>query len=92
MISQNKLHPHKNETFKKKEEEIFFVGAQNCCVSFVDIVDSTRVTSSINDPEKVRKYYEIFLNTMASPSKIEPKPVQVLAVYYCRAKQIKLPI
>ena len=37
-----------------------------CCVSFVDIVDSTRVTSRINDPEKVRKYYEVFLNTMAA--------------------------
>jgi hypothetical protein len=37
MISQNNLRPHKNETFKKKEEEIFFVGAQNCCVSFVDV-------------------------------------------------------
>ena len=66
MISQNKLHPHRNETFKKKEEEISFIGAQNCCVSFVDIVNSTRVTSSINNPEKVRKYYEIFLNTLAA--------------------------
>ena len=61
MISQNKLHPHKNETFKKKEEEILFVGAQNCCVSFVDIVDSTRVTSRINDPEKVRNTTRSFL-------------------------------
>jgi class 3 adenylate cyclase len=66
MMSQNKLHPDRNKTFKKKEEEISFIGAQNCCVSFVDIVDSTRVTSSINNPEKVRKYYEIFLNTMAA--------------------------
>jgi two-component system response regulator ChvI len=49
-----------------QEDEISFVGAQNCCVCFVDIVDSTNVTSSINNPEKVRKYYEIFLNTMAA--------------------------
>src|SRR5438552_18805389 len=47
-------------------EEVSFIRSQNCCVCFVDIVDSTRVTSSINNPEKVRKYYEIFLNTMAA--------------------------
>jgi len=39
------------------------------CVCFVDIVDSTRVTSSINNPEKARKYYEIFLLTMAAISR-----------------------
>ena len=47
-----------------QEDEISFVRAQDCCVCFVDIVDSTRITS-INNPEKVRKY-EIFLNTMAA--------------------------
>ncbi|MGC2572028.1 MAG: hypothetical protein WA364_11000, partial [Candidatus Nitrosopolaris sp.] len=52
-----------NPTALKEEDEICFIRAQNCCVCFVDIVDSTRVTSSINSPEKVRKYYEIFLNT-----------------------------
>jgi two-component system, OmpR family, response regulator ChvI len=52
-----------------QEDEISFVRAQDCCVCFVDIVDSTRVTSSINSPEKVRKYYEIFLNTMAAISR-----------------------
>src|SRR5215831_589790 len=49
-----------------QEDEISFIRAQNCCVCFVDIVDSTRITSSINNPEKIRKYYEIFLNTMAA--------------------------
>ena len=47
-------------------EEIGFIRSENCCVCFVDIVDSTRITSSIKNPEKVRKYYEIFLNTMAA--------------------------
>jgi CheY-like chemotaxis protein len=47
-------------------KEVQFLRSQNCCVCFVDIVDSTRVTSSINNPEKIRKYYEIFLNTMAA--------------------------
>jgi two-component system, OmpR family, response regulator ChvI len=49
-----------------QEDEISFVRAQDCCICFVDIVDSTRVTSTVNSPEKVRKYYEIFLNTMAA--------------------------
>ena len=49
-----------------KEEEICFIEARDCCVCFVDIINSTRITSSINNPEKVRKYYEIFLNTMAA--------------------------
>jgi len=52
--------------FKKDVDEISFIGAQDCCVCFVDIVNSTRITSSINNSEKVRKYYEIFLNTMAA--------------------------
>jgi two-component system, OmpR family, response regulator ChvI len=51
---------------KREEDEISFTGSQKYCVSFVDIVDSTQVTSNIDNPEKVRKYYEIFLNTMAA--------------------------
>jgi two-component system response regulator ChvI len=54
-----------NPATLKEEDEICFIRAQNCCVCFVDMVDSTKVTSSIDNPEKVRKYYEIFLNTMA---------------------------
>jgi two-component system, OmpR family, response regulator ChvI len=52
--------------FNQKEDEICFIRAQNCCVCFVDIIDSTRITSDIDNPEKIRKYYEIFLNTMAA--------------------------
>jgi len=48
------------------DEEISFIRSQNCCISFVDIVNSTHVTSNIENPEKVRKYYEIFLNTLAA--------------------------
>ena len=52
--------------FRKEEDEISFIRAQNCCVCYVDIVNSTRITSTIDNPEKVRKYYGIFLNTMAA--------------------------
>ena len=49
-------------------EEISFTGSsQNCCISFIDIVDSTRITTTeINDAEKIRKYYSIFINTTAA--------------------------
>jgi two-component system response regulator ChvI len=50
-------------------KEISFTGSsQNCCVSFVDIVDSTRITTTeiIDNAEKIRKYYSIFINTMAA--------------------------
>ena len=49
-------------------EEISFTGiSKNCCVSFIDIVDSTRIiTTEINDAEKIRRYYSIFINTMAA--------------------------
>ncbi|HYX56363.1 MAG TPA: adenylate/guanylate cyclase domain-containing protein [Nitrososphaeraceae archaeon] len=49
-------------------EEISFTGSsKNCCISFIDIVDSTKITTTeINDAEKIRKYYSIFINTMAA--------------------------
>jgi two-component system response regulator ChvI len=49
-------------------EEISFTGgSQNCCVSFIDIVDSTIITTTeMNDAEKIRRYYSIFINTMAA--------------------------
>lgn len=47
-------------------EEVCFFRSQNCCVCFVDMVNSTEVTADINEPEKLRKYYGIFLNTIAA--------------------------
>ena len=49
-------------------EEISFTGSsQNCCVFFIDIVDSTRITTlEITDPQKIKRYYSIYINTMAS--------------------------
>ncbi|HEX2067940.1 MAG TPA: response regulator [Nitrososphaeraceae archaeon] len=47
-------------------EEVCFFRSQNCCVCFVDMVNSTEVTADINEPEKIRNYYGIFLNTMAA--------------------------
>jgi two-component system, OmpR family, response regulator ChvI len=48
-------------------EEISFIGSQDCCVSFIDIVDSTRITTvEIGQSEKIKSYYSIFINTMAA--------------------------
>jgi class 3 adenylate cyclase len=48
-------------------EEISFIGLQNCCVCFIDIVDSTRITTvEIGQSEKIKLYYSIFINTMAA--------------------------
>ena len=48
-------------------EEIQFTGnSHSCCVCFIDAVDSTKITSiEITDPEKIKKFYSIFINTMA---------------------------
>ncbi len=48
-------------------EEISFTGgSQNCCICFIDIVDSTKITQDITDAGKIGKYYSIFINTMAA--------------------------
>jgi two-component system, OmpR family, response regulator ChvI len=51
-------------------EEISFSGkSQTYCVCFVSMVDSIDFTFQIKDSEKIRKYYSIFINTMASISR-----------------------
>ncbi len=47
------------------EEISFLDDSMNCCVCFVDIVNSTKVTAEISDARKIGKYYSIFINTMA---------------------------
>ncbi len=49
------------------DEEISFSGkSKDYCVSIVDMVNSTRIVSEIENAEKVRRYYTIFLNTVAT--------------------------
>lgn len=48
-------------------EEISFTGgSQSCCVCFIDIVDSTINTVEITNPQKIKMYYSVFINTMAA--------------------------
>jgi two-component system, OmpR family, response regulator ChvI len=49
------------------EEVSFIGGSQNCCVCFIDLVDSTRITTiEITQSEKIKIYYSVFINTMAA--------------------------
>jgi two-component system response regulator ChvI len=49
-------------------EEIRFTGdSHSCCVCFIDIIDSTKITTiEIRDPEKMKRFYSMFINTMAA--------------------------
>ena len=52
--------------FDLASEEISFLDrSMNCCVCFVDIINSTKITTKISDRRKIGQYYSIFINTMA---------------------------
>src|ERR687885_2419391 len=51
---------------KVKEEISFSSKSQSYCVCFVSMIDSTETTLTISDPDKIRRYYSIFINTMAA--------------------------
>jgi two-component system, OmpR family, response regulator ChvI len=57
--------------FNIRTEEIYFADQSNgyYCVCFVDIVNSTQITARIAVGDKIKKYYEIFLNAMAALAK-----------------------
>lgn len=49
------------------KEEISFSGkSENYCVSYIDMVNSTNITAQISHADKIRRYYSIFINTMAT--------------------------
>ena len=51
---------------EEKEEISFSNKSSSYCVCFVSMVDSIGFTFQIKDAEKIRKYYSIFINTMAA--------------------------
>ena len=56
-----KLHNHNNH------KEITFINyTYSYCICVIDIVNSTLITKELTNSEKIRIYYSIFLNTMAS--------------------------
>src|ERR671920_944978 len=57
--------------FDIRTEEIYFADQANgyFCVCIGDIVNSSQITAKIADGNKIKKYYEIFLNAMAALAK-----------------------
>jgi two-component system, OmpR family, response regulator ChvI len=54
------------ELQQEKDEISFSNKSSSYCVCFVSMVDSIGFTFQMNDAEKIRKYYSIFINTMAA--------------------------
>ena len=63
---QHGIMVRKNLDDKSSNYFVDFSGeSKQYCVGFVDIVNSTRISATLNQ-EKMSKYYEIFLNSMAN--------------------------
>ncbi|MFL6484033.1 MAG: hypothetical protein ACJ70Z_04885, partial [Nitrososphaera sp.] len=47
-------------------KEISFLDrSMNCCIGFVDMVNSTSIAAEISERQNIGQYYSIFINTMA---------------------------
>lgn len=65
-VSELVISPeHEAKELKQKEMLTFNGAPQFCCVSFIDIVHSTKTVSTISE-EKLGLFYSIFLNTISS--------------------------
>src|SRR5688572_8421695 len=59
------LSTRKRSDWNIGTSEISFSGkVQNCCVCFIDMIGSTRISSELS-PAQLSSYYEIFLNAIA---------------------------
>jgi two-component system, OmpR family, response regulator ChvI len=64
---QRRVYEEQHGEVREKEQEISFsTKSQSYSVCFVSMVDSTETTFTISDPDKIRRYYSIFINTMAA--------------------------
>ncbi|MGG6460507.1 MAG: response regulator [Candidatus Eiseniibacteriota bacterium] len=66
---QNNIRPNSVTQVEQRssEPEVSFSNySENYCVSLVDIVGSTSIVSNIQNSEKIRMFYSIFINAMAS--------------------------
>jgi two-component system, OmpR family, response regulator ChvI len=80
----------------EEENEIAFSDkSQDCCVCFVSMVDPISAISEIRDPDKIRRYYSIFINTMAAiarnfNAKIIKNTASSLIFYFPKTSTISL--
>jgi two-component system, OmpR family, response regulator ChvI len=64
-ITNNSAHLRINK-YDKVDQITFINSTHSYCICVIDIVNSTRHTEELASSEKIRIYYSIFLNTMAS--------------------------
>ena len=80
-------------TLNTSSEEISFLGQRfNYCIGFIDMMNSTNITSSLAGTE-ISRYYSIFLNTMATiannfGAKIIKNAGDALIYYFPKASDI----
>jgi two-component system, OmpR family, response regulator ChvI len=68
--ADNDNNDHYLYNFDLVKEISFLDRSMNCCIAYVDIVDSTKVTyEMVSDRRKIRQYYSIFINTIAALAK-----------------------
>ena len=63
---QRRIYEEQEEVREKEQEIYFTTGSQSYCVCFVSMMDSTEMTFTISNPHKIRRYYSLFINTMAA--------------------------
>lgn len=51
--------------FNLAKEISFLDRSMNCCIGFVDMVNSTSIAAEISERQNIGQYYSIFINTMA---------------------------
>ena len=51
--------------FDLVKEISFLDRSMNCCIGFVDIVNSTSIIAEIPERQNIGQYYSVFINTMA---------------------------
>ena len=54
------------EERRENEEISFSITSQSYCMCFVNMLDAIENTCRMKEPDKIRRYYSIFINTMAA--------------------------
>ena len=49
----------------KKKEVIFSNKSESYCISFVDIIDSSQITSNLYNSSKLKTFFTVFINEIA---------------------------
>jgi two-component system response regulator ChvI len=55
--------------FDLAKEISFLDRSMNCCIGFVDMINSTSIAAEISERQNIGQYYSIFINTMAALAK-----------------------